>query len=62
MGGGRRLALDDEDALGRAPREQLTRDREPEDAGADDDGVVAVGGHRSRKCPQIAAFEGVAEG
>ena len=46
MCGGRRLALDDEHALGGAPREQLTRDGEPEDAGADDDGVVAVGGHR----------------
>ena len=60
--GRRRLALDDEHALRWAPREQLTGDGEPEDAGADDEGVVAVVGHRSPKSPQIAAMQASAEG
>jgi hypothetical protein len=44
--GRRGLALDDEQAAAGAAREHLAGHGEPDDAGPDDEGVVAVGGHR----------------
>ncbi len=52
MSRGRGLALEDEHARSGpagSPRENLARDREPDDPRPDDDGVVAVAGHPLRE-------------